>query len=82
VFNADNGRGIGAVMGKEETTDRVKRQLCRAIDSLRHDLTRVEILSAALCAFNRPVPSYDPVFYHLRKPMRGAHELDDERRDS
>ena len=55
--------------------DRMKQELHRTIDSLRYDLTRVEILTAALAAFARPVPEYEPAFRHMHKVTRGVHEL-------
>jgi hypothetical protein len=62
-------------MATDEATDRVKRELHRAIDSMRHDLTRVEILTAALSAFSRPVPEYEPAFRHMHKMTSGVYEL-------
>jgi hypothetical protein len=39
------------------------------------DLDRVEILAAALSAFSRPVPDYEPHFRHLDHMTLSAHEL-------
>lgn len=61
-------------MATNMATDRVKYELHRAIDRMRNDLTRVEILTAALAAFSRPIPEYEPAFQHMR-PGLGAYDL-------
>lgn len=62
-------------MATDVATDRVKEELHRAIDDTRRDLTRVEILAAALIAFARPVPDYEPAFRHTLRITRGVHEF-------
>jgi hypothetical protein len=62
-------------MKAETATDRVRRQLKRALDNMRADLDRVEILSAALQAFSKPVPDYEPGFRHMRNHSLRAHQL-------
>lgn len=62
-------------MVAENAPDRLKRELKRAIDALRTDLTRIELLSAALSAFCRPVPEYEPTFRHVHPTGSPAHEL-------
>ena len=62
-------------MRAESATDRMKRELHRLFDNIRGDLDRIEILTAALNAFNRPVPNYEPRFRHLRQSDLTAHEL-------
>ena len=47
-------------MRTETAIDRVKRDLHRALDNMRADLDRIEILAAALSAFSKPVPDYEP----------------------
>lgn len=47
----------------------------RAIDRLRAELDRIEILSAALNAFSKPVPDYEPAFRHVRNADLRTHEL-------
>jgi hypothetical protein len=42
---------------------------------MRADLDRVELLTAALSAFGRPVPDYEPGFRHLRNLTLGAHQI-------
>jgi hypothetical protein len=53
-------------MGTTDATERVKRELHRAVDNVRAEIDRIEILAAALAAFSQPVPSYDPYFHHMR----------------
>ena len=53
----------------------VKRELDGALDTLRADLDRIDILSAALGAFSMPVPDYEPTFQHMRHLTLNAHEL-------
>jgi hypothetical protein len=62
-------------MDPENATDCLKRELSRAIDRLRDDLDRVELLTAALAAFYRPVPDYEPMFRHTHRMSLAAHEL-------
>lgn len=62
-------------MRTESATDRVRRELHRAIDRLRAELDRIEILSAALNAFSKPVPDYEPAFRHVRNADLRTHEL-------
>jgi hypothetical protein len=59
----------------ETATEPVKRELHRLFCNIRSDLDRVEILSAALGAFCRPVPDYEPRFRHLRQSELTAYEL-------
>lgn len=46
-------------------SDRLRQDLKRALANMRAELERIEILTAALDAFNRPVPDYQPSFHHL-----------------
>ena len=62
-------------MGTDTATDRMQRELDRAMGALRADLDRVELLTAALSAFSRPVPEYEPAFRHIRRMELEAHEL-------
>lgn len=62
-------------MRPETTPDRLKHDLHRLFENIRGDLDRVEILTAALNAFSRPVPDYEPCFRHLRHSTLVAHEL-------
>ena len=62
-------------MKSETAIDRVRRDLHRVLDHTRADLDRVEILAAALSAFSRPIPDYEPDFRHLDHMTLSAHEL-------
>jgi hypothetical protein len=62
-------------MAQENATDHLKRELKRAVETLRADLDRVELLTAALAAFHRPVPDYEPTFRHTQRMSLSAHEL-------
>ena len=62
-------------MAPESPTDRFKRELSRAVEKLKVDLDRVELLTAALSAFHRPVPDYEPTFRHTQRMGLSAHEL-------
>lgn len=62
-------------MRTETAIDRVKRDLHRVLDNVRNDLDRIDILLAALNAFSKPVPDYEPVFRHIRHFALNAHAL-------
>ena len=62
-------------MVHDNATDRLKRELSRAVEKLRADLDRVEFLTAALCAFHRPIPEYEPTFHHTPRMRLSAYEL-------
>ena len=62
-------------MRVETAIDRVKSELHRSLDVMRGDLDRIEILAAALGAFSKPVPNYEPTFRHLRHLAQDVHEL-------
>lgn len=62
-------------MAADAAMEHVREELHRAIDRMRVDLARVEILTAALSAFARPVPDYEPAFHHMQKITRGVHEF-------
>jgi hypothetical protein len=54
----------------------MRDDLHRATEQMRTDLLRVEILTAALSAFSRPIPDYEPTFHHLgNRVMMGASQL-------
>jgi hypothetical protein len=56
-------------------TERIKRKLDDALDNMHGDLDRVELLAAALSAFSRPVPDYEPRFHHLHPAELSVKEL-------
>lgn len=58
----------------------MKRELQRAVERIRVELDTIEILSAALAAFSKPVPDYEPGFRHLRYVTASALELNSARR--
>jgi hypothetical protein len=63
-------------MPTEKAIDRVRRELYRVLNHMHADLDRIEILAAALGAFDRPVPDYEPGFQHMRQNQTlTAHEL-------
>jgi hypothetical protein len=62
-------------MAPESATDHLKRELSRAVEQLKADLDRVEMLTAALSAFHRPIPEYEPTFRHTHRMSLSAHEL-------
>ena len=63
-------------MRVETGIERVRCELIRALDQTRADLDRVEIWTAAMSAFSRPVPDYEPSFRHMRELKLTTHELD------
>ena len=69
-------------MSKETLSagDRLKRELQRAVERIRTELDKIEILSAAMSAFSKPVPDYEPGFRHLRHVTASALELNSARR--
>jgi hypothetical protein len=62
-------------MAAEGAMDRMQRELVRAVEDLRTDIDRVELLTAALNAFNRPIPEYEPSFHHMARSDLGAYEM-------
>lgn len=62
-------------MKSDTAMDRVRRQLYRVLDRMRTDLDRIEILTAALNAFSKPVPDYEPGFRHIRDMNLAAHQI-------
>lgn len=56
------------------TSDRLKDDMQRVLHHMHAELDRVELLAAALGAFNAPVPDYEPGFRHMRE-LR-AYEID------
>lgn len=61
--------------GTDVVTAHVREELLRALDSMRAELDRVELLSAALEAFSKPVPDYEPGFQHLRHLTSDVAEI-------
>ncbi len=46
-------------------SDKLREEMETALNNVRDELTRIEILAAALDAFSSPVPDYQPAFHHL-----------------
>ena len=63
-------------MRSDNATDRMQRELGRAVEALHADLDRVELLTAAVAAFSSPVPEYEPTFWHTGRMQLKVHELD------
>ena len=55
--------------------ERLKHDLGGALHDVHADLERVEILTAALYGFTRPVPDYEPTFHHLSRAHLTSYEL-------
>lgn len=68
-------------MATDDATERMQRELDRAMGALRADLDRVELLTVALSAFSRPIPDYEPSFRHIRRTRLSAHELGEPAQD-
>lgn len=62
-------------MRTENAIERVQREVHRSLDNMRSDLDRIEILTAAMSAFGRPIPDYEPGFRHLRHLTLRAHQI-------
>jgi hypothetical protein len=62
----------------QTASDRLKYELQDALHKVHAGLDRVEILAAALGAFNKPVPEYEPRFRHLVRSgrERAGYEID------
>lgn len=64
-------------MNSDTTMERVRGDLHRVLDRTRTDLDRIEILAAAMSAFSRPVPDYEPSFRHMHALALNRHEVND-----
>lgn len=62
-------------MTSDKAIDRIKRELHHALDHTRTDLDRIEILAAAMSAFSKPVPDYEPRFQHMQGLALTRHEI-------
>jgi N-acetylglucosamine kinase-like BadF-type ATPase len=62
-------------MSTDAAVERVRRELGRAFETARADLERIEILTAGLAAFSKPVPGYEPRFQHLQRLNVAVREL-------
>ena len=62
-------------MRTEAAIERVRRDLVGVLDNMRADLDRIEILTAAMSAFGRPIPEYEPGFRHRRNLTLDVHQI-------
>ena len=53
----------------------LKREIHRALDAIETQLARLEILTAAMTAFSRPIPDYELGFQHQRHLTASATVL-------
>jgi hypothetical protein len=58
-----------------EATERVRSSLQHSLDTARRHLDRIEILTAAMSAFSRPIPDYEPAFHHMHHLALTQHEI-------
>lgn len=50
----------------EQPVEKLRRDISGALDVIDDQLSRLEILTAAMAAFSQPIPDYDPGFQHQR----------------
>ncbi|WP_137042521.1 hypothetical protein [Pseudolabrys sp. FHR47] len=55
--------------------ERLACEMHRALDAIDMQLMRLEILTAAMAAFSRPVPDYETSFQHQRHLTASATVL-------
>jgi hypothetical protein len=67
-------------MGTDRVTQKIASQLHQVLANMNGDLDRVEILTAALAGFSRPIPDYEPTFHHLNAAPLPEHEIRSGRR--
>jgi hypothetical protein len=64
----------------EQAEGQIVRNLVQALERLHEDLDRVELWTAALNSFQRPVPEYTPREQHLlggaRQPERSVQNFE------
>ena len=62
-------------MNSDMAMEQVRGDLHRVLDRTRTDLDRIEILAAAMSAFSKPVPDYEPSFQHMHALALHRHEF-------
>jgi len=62
-------------MATDVALDRLRSDLDRAVEKIRVNLDRIEMLVAGLAAFNAPIPGYEPRFQHLLPQTTKVQEL-------
>lgn len=60
---------------KLQPIEGLKRDVQGALDCIDTQLARLEILTAAMAAFSRPIPDYDAGFQHQRHLTASATVL-------
>jgi hypothetical protein len=65
-------------METDNATQQLSQALQATLEKMSRDLNRVELLTAALTGFSRPVPDYEPAFLHLHNATLREHELGNE----
>lgn len=55
--------------------ERLTREMHRELDAIDMQLARLEILTAAMAAFSRPIPDYEAGFQHQRHLTASATVL-------
>lgn len=58
-----------------EAAEPIRSNLQRLPDTARGYLDRIEILTAAMSAFSRPIPDYEPAFHHVHHLALTWHEI-------
>ncbi len=58
-----------------QPTQRLTQEIHRALDATEMQLARLEILTAAMTAFTRPIPDYEMGFQHQRHLTASATVL-------
>ncbi|MCW5690061.1 MAG: hypothetical protein KIT76_16055 [Pseudolabrys sp.] len=53
----------------------LRDEMHRALEKVGRELEKLEILAAAMAAFSRPVPDYEPGFQHQRHLTASATVL-------
>jgi hypothetical protein len=59
----------------DSVSERLRGELYGALDRIRVELDRIELLSVGLGAFAQPVPMYEPGFRHMRHMSASAFEV-------
>ncbi|HWK93858.1 MAG TPA: hypothetical protein VNR39_00405 [Pseudolabrys sp.] len=60
---------------KTPPIERLRHEVHGALNTIETQLTRLEILTAAMAAFSRPIPDYDAGFQHQRHLTASATVL-------
>lgn len=58
-----------------QAVERLRGEMHRALDAIDMQLARLEILTAAMAVFSRPIPDYEAGFQHQRHLTASATVL-------